>query len=208
MRLLGEIFRPSRNQVTWGWGKLAMRGARMTAASPWDTLCCVSLSSKLPMSAKRAGEPRQGLGRGWQRARGLSRVQSRVRLGSRLEATGMGSPRGRRGAALGSAPCSAGAAQLAQGMGWWWASIPGSAPAVPGAAQPPRPHARLGTPAPCPPPRAGSSRSEEGSVPGLPGISPCPIPRLSAGSIPARPGLHIPLPSSCPAARRLEARSG
>lgn len=56
MRLLGEIFRPSRNQVTWGWGKLAMRGARMTAASPWDTLCCVSLSSKLPMSAKRREE--------------------------------------------------------------------------------------------------------------------------------------------------------
>lgn len=64
MRLLGEIFRPSRNQVTWGWGKLAMRGARMTAASPWDTLCCVSLSSKLPMSVQGAGKPRQRLGRG------------------------------------------------------------------------------------------------------------------------------------------------
>lgn len=62
MRLLGEIFRPSRNQVTWGWGKLAMRGARMTAASPWDTLCCVSLSSKLPMSAERAGEHVRGWG--------------------------------------------------------------------------------------------------------------------------------------------------
>lgn len=106
MRLLGEIFRPSRNQVTWGWGKLAMRGARMTAASPWDTLCCASLSSKLPMSAKCVGEPCQGPGRGWQRAWGRSRVRSRVRLGSRLEATGMGSPRGCRGAALGSALCS------------------------------------------------------------------------------------------------------
>lgn len=56
MRLLGEIFLPSRNQVTWGWGKLAMRGARMTAASPWDTLCCASLSSKLPMSAGQRGQ--------------------------------------------------------------------------------------------------------------------------------------------------------
>lgn len=62
MRLLGEIFRPSRNQVTCGCGKLAMRGARITAASPCDTLCCVSLSSKLPMSAEQGREPCQGLG--------------------------------------------------------------------------------------------------------------------------------------------------
>lgn len=65
MRLLGEIFLPSRNQVTWGCGKLAMRGAGMTAASPWDTLCCVSLSSKLPMSAESRD-------RGWGRAQGPS----------------------------------------------------------------------------------------------------------------------------------------
>lgn len=52
MRLLGGILRPSRNQVTCGRGKLAMRGARMTAASPWDTLWCFSPSSKLPMSAE------------------------------------------------------------------------------------------------------------------------------------------------------------
>lgn len=51
MRLLGGILRPSRNQVTCGRGKLEMRGARMTAASPWETLCCFSPSSKLPMSA-------------------------------------------------------------------------------------------------------------------------------------------------------------
>lgn len=51
MRLLGGILRPSRNQVTCGRGKLAMRGARMTAASPWETLWCFSPSSKLPMSA-------------------------------------------------------------------------------------------------------------------------------------------------------------
>lgn len=71
-----------------------MRGARMTAASPWDTLCCVSLSSKLPISAKCAGEPRQGLGRGRQRSWGPSRISPWVQRGSRLEATGMGSPRG------------------------------------------------------------------------------------------------------------------
>lgn len=53
MRLLGGIFRPSRNHVTCGRGKLAMRGAWMTAASPWDTLCCFSTSSKLPMSKKK-----------------------------------------------------------------------------------------------------------------------------------------------------------
>lgn len=40
MRLLGGILRPSRNQVTCGRGKLAMRGARMMAASPWETLWC------------------------------------------------------------------------------------------------------------------------------------------------------------------------
>lgn len=51
MRLLGGILRPSRNQVTCGRGKLEMRGARMTAASPWETLWCFSPSSKLPMSA-------------------------------------------------------------------------------------------------------------------------------------------------------------
>ena len=50
MRLLGGILRPSRNQVTCGRGKLEMRGARMTAASPWETLWCFSPSSKLPMS--------------------------------------------------------------------------------------------------------------------------------------------------------------
>lgn len=72
MRLLGEIFRPSRNQVTCGCGKLAMRGAQMTAASPWDTLCCVSLSSKLPMSAEQGREPSQGLGRGWECTQGAS----------------------------------------------------------------------------------------------------------------------------------------
>lgn len=51
MRLLGGILRPSRNQVTCGRGKLAMRGALMTAASPWETLWRFSPSSKLPMSA-------------------------------------------------------------------------------------------------------------------------------------------------------------
>lgn len=53
MRLLGGILRPSRNQVTCGRGKLAMRGARMTAASPWETLWYFSPSSKLPMSVGR-----------------------------------------------------------------------------------------------------------------------------------------------------------
>lgn len=52
MRLLGGILRPSRNQVTCGRGKLAIRGARMTAASPWETLWRFSPSSKLPMSAE------------------------------------------------------------------------------------------------------------------------------------------------------------
>ena len=55
MRPLGGILRPSRNQVTCGRGKLAMRGARTTAASPWATLWCFSLSSKLPMSAGGKG---------------------------------------------------------------------------------------------------------------------------------------------------------
>lgn len=64
MRLLGGILRPSRNQVTCGWGKLAMRGARMTAASPWETLWCFSPSSKLPMSA--AGTTAVGSGAGGQ----------------------------------------------------------------------------------------------------------------------------------------------
>lgn len=52
MRPLGGILRPSRNQVTCGRGKLAIRGARMTAASPWDTLWRFSPSSKFPMSAE------------------------------------------------------------------------------------------------------------------------------------------------------------
>lgn len=86
MRLLGEIFLPSRNQVTWGWGKLAMRGARMTAASPWDTLCCASLSSKLPMSAGRRGQRHgdkagSGPGAGW-RLRGRAPTGAgRIRRG-------------------------------------------------------------------------------------------------------------------------------
>lgn len=66
MRLLGGILRPSRNQVTCGRGKLAMRGARMTAASPWETLWCFSPSSKLPMSAEGgadAGVRGRGVGR-------------------------------------------------------------------------------------------------------------------------------------------------
>lgn len=67
MRLLGGILRPSRNQVTCGRGKLAMRGARMTAASPWETLWRFSPSSKLPMSAggralSGSGCPAPGLG--------------------------------------------------------------------------------------------------------------------------------------------------
>lgn len=64
MRLLGGILRPSRNQVTCGRGKLAMRGAWMTAASPWETLWCFSPSSKLPMSA--AGTTAVGSGAGGQ----------------------------------------------------------------------------------------------------------------------------------------------
>lgn len=66
MRLLGGILRPSRNQVTCGRGKLAMRGARMTAASPWETLWCFSPSSKLPMSVEGRAEAGVG-GRGHER---------------------------------------------------------------------------------------------------------------------------------------------
>lgn len=95
IRLLGEILRPSRNQVTWGWGKLAMRGARMTAASPWDTLCSVSLSSKLPMSAEheRAASASGSVGT----------QQDPSPAGSRLEATRTGSPQRCNRAMLGSA---------------------------------------------------------------------------------------------------------
>lgn len=91
MRLLGEIFRPSRNQVTCGWGKLAMRGARMTAASPWDTLCCVSLSSKLPMSAERAGEHTRGWG-GQQRARGAGGMLTGAPGSARCPLPSLGGP--------------------------------------------------------------------------------------------------------------------
>lgn len=84
MRLLGGILRPSRNQVTCGRGKLAMRGARMTAASPWETLWCFSPSSKLPMSAggKRGcgGQTAQLLGWTWRgqddRGEGSRRAQT------------------------------------------------------------------------------------------------------------------------------------
>lgn len=65
MRLLGGILRPSRNQVTCGRGKLAMRGARMTAASPWEMLWRFSPSSKLPMSAEEEHTQGQGPGQ-WQ----------------------------------------------------------------------------------------------------------------------------------------------
>lgn len=65
MRLLGGILRPSRNQVTCGRGKLEMRGARMTAASPWDTLWCFSPSSKLPMSVGRGDEEVRGQSSLW-----------------------------------------------------------------------------------------------------------------------------------------------
>lgn len=51
MRLLGGILRRSLNQVTWGWGKLRMRGAGMTAPSPWETDWERSPSSKLPITA-------------------------------------------------------------------------------------------------------------------------------------------------------------
>lgn len=213
MRLLGEIFRPSRNQVTWGWGKLAMRGARMTAASPWDTLCCVSLSSKLPMSAKRAGERRQGLARDRHRARRPSRVQPWVRLG----AMGMGSPRGCRGAAPGGCsllPSSAGVARLAQGMGRCWGSSdpPRLLLHARGCAHPRiRPcstrssHARAGTPARLSPAEDGV----QGSAPTLPGIFPCPDPAPGA----SRHDLGSTGKAGAPAARvlpghsRLEARS-
>lgn len=87
MRLLGGILRPSRNQVTWGRGKLAMRGARMTAASPWETLWRFSPSSKLPMSAEgraHAGVRGQASGRdcqapgvgGWDPEVGISKESS------------------------------------------------------------------------------------------------------------------------------------
>lgn len=51
MRLLGGILRPSLNQVTCGWGKLRMRGAGITAPSPWETDWVRSPSSKLPITA-------------------------------------------------------------------------------------------------------------------------------------------------------------
>lgn len=50
MRLLGGILRPSLNQVTCGWGKLRMRGAGITAPSPWETDWVRSPSSKLPIT--------------------------------------------------------------------------------------------------------------------------------------------------------------
>lgn len=50
MRLLGGILRRSLNQVTWGWGKLRMRGAGITAPSPWETDWVRSPSSKLPIT--------------------------------------------------------------------------------------------------------------------------------------------------------------
>lgn len=53
MRLLGGILRPSRYQVTWGWGKLRILGAGMTAPSPWETDCERSPSSKLPMTVRK-----------------------------------------------------------------------------------------------------------------------------------------------------------
>lgn len=53
MRLLGGIFRPSLNQVTCGWGKLRIRGAGMTAPSPWETDWERSPSSKLPITRRR-----------------------------------------------------------------------------------------------------------------------------------------------------------
>lgn len=53
MRLLGGILRPSRYQVTCGWGKLRILGAGMTAPSPWETDCERSPSSKLPMTGKK-----------------------------------------------------------------------------------------------------------------------------------------------------------
>lgn len=53
MRLLGGIFRPSLNQVTCGWGKLRMRGAGITAPSPWETDWVRSPSSKLPITTRK-----------------------------------------------------------------------------------------------------------------------------------------------------------
>jgi len=186
MRLLGEIFLPSRNQVTWGWGKLAMRGARMTAASPWDTLCCVSPSSKLPMSAGRAGEPRQGLARG--------RDEPGDTAGSGPRSSGGAGWRLRGWAPLGMlwglllAPLLGWGARPAQGMVGWWA-----APACrglcsqqdPSQQHPHSPIARTPDCGPLPACLMGASRM------GLsPGTSPGPNPQPSAGHIPARPRLH------------------
>jgi len=56
MRLLGGILRPSLNQVTWGWGKLRMRGAGITAPSPWETDWVRSPSSKLPITRQKANK--------------------------------------------------------------------------------------------------------------------------------------------------------
>lgn len=53
MRLPGEVLRPSLNQVTCGWGKLRMRGAGITAPSPWETDWVRSPSSKLPITTGR-----------------------------------------------------------------------------------------------------------------------------------------------------------
>lgn len=51
MRLLGGILRPSLYQVTCGCGKLRIRGAVITAPSPWEMDWARSPSSKLPMTA-------------------------------------------------------------------------------------------------------------------------------------------------------------
>lgn len=52
IRLLEGILRPSLNQVICGLGKLCIRGARMRAPSPWDTVWDLSPSTKPPISSR------------------------------------------------------------------------------------------------------------------------------------------------------------
>lgn len=72
MRLLGGIFRPSRNHVIWGRGKLWICGAGITGAPPCDTVWERSPSTKPPISDTHRHRKRGHMSHGWHFTGGYS----------------------------------------------------------------------------------------------------------------------------------------
>lgn len=178
---------------------------------------------KAPHICKMCRRTTSGVGEGPATQPGTQQGQPPGPAGEQAGSYGDGLPQGMQRGCPGVRallPSSAGVAQLAQGTGWRRARsrVPGAAlrsgsvPAVPGVAQPHRPHARPGTPAHVSPTKDGVQAQQGGISPGAPQHLSLPQPiaqlREDAGmTLAPRARLGHPPTPSCPAVCRLEARS-